>query len=94
MIRKRTSQWWEKVWTKEFNCSIKKSLELRACGENATLTQNVVQKLYDTFLPYVIEAVYAVAHALHMMYLCREPPWSTPRGEMSSNSSISEAAGC
>lgn len=73
MIRKRTSQWWEKVWTKEFNCSIKKSLELRACGENATLTQNVVQKLYDTFLPYVIEAVYAVAHALHMMYLCREP---------------------
>lgn len=80
MIRKGISHWWEKVWTREFNCSIEQSKNFRVCGENATLTPDVVHKLYDTFLPYVIEAVYAVAHALHMMYFCKEPHGLLPGG--------------
>ena len=38
-----------------------------------TLSWSVIDKLYDAFLPYVIEAVYAVAHAIHNIYFCTEP---------------------
>lgn len=74
------SHWWDKLWITEFNCSTIKSKEFKVCEQNVTLSSNVIHKLYDTFLPYVIEAVYAVAHALHMMYSCEEPHGLLPGG--------------
>ncbi|KAJ7388598.1 hypothetical protein OS493_036826 [Desmophyllum pertusum] len=80
MIGKHISHWWNEVWIAEFNCSIIDTNAFSVCGENVTLSANVIHKLYDAFLPYVIEAVYAVAHALHMMYACTEPHGLLPGG--------------
>lgn len=63
------------------NCSVNQSKGLDICKENTTLSWRVIPKLYDTFLPYVIEAVYAVAHALHKLYFCVEPYGLLPGGK-------------
>ena len=80
MKRNRISHWWDKFWITEFNCSTMNSKDFSLCEENMTLSPNVIHKLYDTFLPYVIEAVYSVAHALHAMYSCTEPHGLLPGG--------------
>ena len=46
-----------------------------------SLSSSVVRKLYDTFLPYIIEAVYAVAQALHKIYFCTESQGLLPGGK-------------
>ena len=80
---KRLSHWWEEVWRGELNCSVNQSKGWDICKENTTLSWRVISKLYDTFLPYVIEAVYAVAHALHKLYFCVEPYGLLPGGKCS-----------
>ena len=62
--RKRGVPWWDEFWEMEFNCSA------GLCQENKTLSETAIRKLYDTYLPYVIDAVNATAHALHAMYEC------------------------
>lgn len=37
--------------------------------------------MINAFLPYVIEAVYAVAHAIHNIYFCTEPHGLLPGGK-------------
>lgn len=81
IVEKRISRWWDEIWRKEFNCSVTNSVEFDVCNENMTLFWSVIHKLYDTFLPYVIEVVYAVAHALHNIYFCAEPRGLLPRGQ-------------
>ena len=53
--------WWDEFWEVEFNCS------LHHCHGNESLPETAIRKLYDTYLPYVIDAVNATAHALHAM---------------------------
>ena len=81
IVTKRISHWWDKVWRKEFNCSVYNPRDIDGCKENMTLSWSVVHKLYDTYLPYVIEAVYAVAHALHKIYFCVENHGLLPGGK-------------
>lgn len=82
ITEKRISHWWVKVWRKEFNCSVKGLENFEVCEENMTLSWSVIDKLYDAFLPYVIEAVYAVAHAIHNIYFCTEPHGLLPVGNV------------
>lgn len=65
--------YWEKLWKEEFNCDVvskNSSVNSKICPENLTITETVFQKLWDDFIPYQVDAVYAVAHALDSIYRC------------------------
>ena len=62
--------WWEELWTSQFNCSARAGQsKIAVCAENLTSYQ-AVNNLRSSFVPYVIDAVYALAHALDSIYAC------------------------
>ena len=68
--------WWEEFWRSQFNCSATKSNDsgVEACTANLTSYQ-AVTKIRNSYASYLIDAVYALAHALDGIYSC-----STPHG--------------
>ena len=59
--------WWEEFWQSQnrLNCSSTAEENTRnGCQEL------LLRTIYDTYIPYVVDAVYAVAHALHRMVNC------------------------
>ena len=63
--------WWQELWEEEYDCATNDNHRgLRKCKFNQTLSQESIRKTSDTYVPYVIDAVYSVAHALHAMYEC------------------------
>ena len=63
--------WWEELWRSQFNCSATNSTDsgFTACEENLT-SYHAVTKMRSSWVPYLIDAVYALAHALHSIYRC------------------------
>lgn len=62
--------WWREFWQSEnqHNCSaIATRKERNACMER------VLRIIYDTYIPYVLDAVSAVANALHNLENCSSP---------------------
>ena len=59
--------WWREFWTSEdrSNCS---SLTIR--NKQTSCIEIVLRRVYDTYIPYVVDAVYAVAHALQAINNC------------------------
>ena len=63
--RSRTvNPWFKEFWEKQFNCSWKKNKT--SCPKNANLASRNLR--IDDKVPFVIDAVYAVAHGLDTMY--------------------------
>lgn len=56
--------WFESFWEKQFQCSLKEAQ--RTCGERLSL-RNLDMRIDDK-VPFVIDAVYALAHGLDKMY--------------------------
>ncbi|PFX21438.1 Metabotropic glutamate receptor 7 [Stylophora pistillata] len=54
--------WWQEFWKSEDSrhCS-----SLTVLSEQKYCIQIVLRTIYDTYIPYVVDAVYAIAHALH-----------------------------
>ena len=72
--RKRVP-WWEEFWRSQnkVNCSSTPGGKKRSgCQEM------LIRIIYDTYIPYVVDAVYAVAHALHHMINCSVSKHTTP----------------
>jgi len=70
--------WWEEFVRNQdqLNCSSSSEVTKRSgCKEL------LLRSIYDTYIPYVIDAVYAVAHALHRIKTCPASKSTTPRGE-------------
>ena len=67
----RRADWWEKFWRLHFNCSATNSDDsgLALCEANLTV-HHALQKIRDSFVSYLIDAVYAIAHALDNIYRC------------------------
>ena len=67
----RGADWWEKFWRLHFNCSATNSDDsgLALCEANLTV-HHALQKIRDSFVSYLIDAVYAIAHALDNIYRC------------------------
>ncbi|PFX25786.1 Metabotropic glutamate receptor 3 [Stylophora pistillata] len=57
--------WWREFWLTEDNKDC-----LKISNPNKRCKNIVVHRLYETYTPYVVDAVYAVAHALHNMKNC------------------------
>ena len=61
--------WLEELWRSQFNCSATKSIDsgFAACEANLT-SYEAVTKIRSPFSAYLIDAVYALAHALDGIY--------------------------
>ena len=68
----RGAHWWEEFWRLHFNCSATNSNEqsgVSLCETNLTL-HYALQKIRGSYVSYIIDAVYAIAHALDNIYRC------------------------
>lgn len=63
--------WWDELWRSQFNCSATHSRGsgVAVCDANLT-SYHAVTKIRSSFVSYLIDAVYALAHALNSIYLC------------------------
>lgn len=69
-----SNDWFDFLWREEFNCSAKNNTPgYKQCPDDLTISNEVYFKMSDDFIPYQIDATYAIAHALDMIYKCREP---------------------
>ena len=78
-VVKRGVIWWDELWRSHFNCVTTKSNDssIPSCKENLT-SYNAVTKIRSSFVPYVIDAVNSVAHALDSIYRCSAMPDKLP----------------
>ena len=78
----REMVWWEELWRSQFNCSATSSNDsgMATCVANLT-SYHAVTKIRSSFVSYLIDAVYALAHALDGIYSC-----STPHGAHAADS--------
>ena len=79
-IRKNPNPWFDLLWREEFNCSTKNDTEYRACPDDLKISNELYLKMSDDFIPYQMDAMYAIAHALDMIYRCKEPLGLLPGG--------------
>lgn len=63
--------WWDELWRSQFNCTATTSndSEFAACEANLT-SHHAIHKIRSSFVSYLIDAVYALAHALDGIYNC------------------------
>ena len=59
-------EWWNDIWTLNKNCSAGKD-KLTQHEDRQSCVQNIVNDMYSSYVPYFIDAVYSVAHALAIM---------------------------
>ena len=65
------NEWWDEFWRSQLNCSAKQSTDydVNACKANMT-SYHSVSKLQSPYHSYLIDAVFALAHALDTIYNC------------------------
>lgn len=68
----RNSPWWKTFWEREYNCTFAVvSSGGKQCSDDLQVTEKIFEdSLSDSKATYVINAVYAIAHALDAMYRC------------------------
>ena len=71
---KRNSPWWDEFWAQLCNHT------LSECNDNISSYQ-LIKKIRSSFVPYLLDAVYAVARALDNIYKCVEPNGLLPGGK-------------
>ena len=80
--RLRRNPWWEEYWETFRNCSaeISNATDTDPLCSNMPLTRKDVSKLFDPYLVYLKDAVFAVAHALDKSFRCRDSEGELPGG--------------
>ena len=64
--RTSANPWWDEFWTNHLNCS------KDALDGQAKVDERAFAKLHNAFIPYLTDAVYALAHALDSLFKCTE----------------------
>lgn len=75
----RPEPWWRHFWEREFDCTfnITPSDGIKQCSNHLEVTESVFENsLSDSKATYVINAVYAIAHALDAIFKCKSLPVS------------------
>lgn len=75
----RPQPWWRHFWEREFTCTfnVTPSDGTQQCSNDLKVTDSVFENsLSDSKATYVINAVYAIAHALDAIFKCKSPPES------------------
>ena len=85
--RLSANPWWEDFWTNHLNCSWKTGSK-DACDDDAKVDQEAFSKIHNAFIPYLTDAVYALAYAIDSIYKCKEPSGLSERGICPSTRSI------
>lgn len=75
-----TNPWFDIVWRRQNNCSTEKDKGYGPCPEDLRISKDFYMKMSDDFIPYQIDSIYAIAHALDMIYRCKEPMGLLPNG--------------
>lgn len=73
----RPEPWWKHFWEREFSCSFNAtpSNGTEQCLDHFKITESIYEKsLADSKSTYVINAVYAIAHALDAIFRCVSSP--------------------
>ena len=73
----RASPWWKVFWEREYDCTfnVTPSGGKQRCSDDLKITESIFDtSLYDSKTTYVINAVYAIAHALDAIFRCKSPP--------------------
>ena len=63
--------WWEEYWKKFRNCSSEIANTTDPRCSDVPLSQNEISELFDPYRVYLTDAIFAVAHALHKRFRCR-----------------------
>lgn len=86
--RRAANPWWNEFWTNHLNCSgTPRSND--ACDDYINVDERAFSKLHNAFIPYLTDAVYALAHALDALFKCTEPQGLLPNGKCpSTNANI------
>ncbi|XP_073239617.1 extracellular calcium-sensing receptor-like [Porites lutea] len=66
--RESANPWWKEFWTSHLNCS---SMSEGACLNPVKIDDRAFAKLHNAFIPYLTDAVYALAHALDSLLKCK-----------------------
>lgn len=75
----RPEPWWRHFWEREFDCTfnITPSDGTQRCSNDLKVSESIFENsLSDSKATYVINAVYAIAHALDAIFKCKSPPAS------------------
>ena len=80
MTRLGRNPWWTDYWEQFRSCSVEIANGTDPRCSNMPLTQNEVSKLFDPYLVYLKDAVFAVAHALDKSLRCRDSEGDLPGG--------------
>lgn len=69
---KENNPWLKEFWETVYNCTTAESSDrFESCDANLTIGDRY-EKIYNSFVPYLSDAIYALAHALDLMIKCKE----------------------
>ena len=73
--------WWADYWEQFRNCSVQSADETDPRCFDVPLSRNEAKELFDPYLVYLIDALYAAAYALDRSIRCRDSEEKLPGGE-------------
>ena len=79
--RYRQNPWWADYWKQFRNCSVEIVNETDPKCIDVPLSRNEAEQLFEPYLPYLTDAVYAAAYALDKSFRCRDSEGKLPGGE-------------
>lgn len=81
--RASANPWWEEFWETHLNCS-----KDTPCDVQGKVDERAFSKIHNAFVPYLTDAIYALANAIDSIYKCREPTGLLENGKCPNTNSI------